>query len=98
MRDIEEIILKTSEVFMKLGFVPTIIGEKQTYGYNGSYHKIDFIKNLDERDFLVIESAANFEEAKNNLYEDSDLLPLDLETEKLISNLEKLLKTYYMEG
>ena len=96
MHDIKEIKLRTSEVFKKLGFFSVILEEKQTYKHNGSYYRIDFIENLDNRDFLIIESAMNFDETKNNLFEDSDLLPLDIGIDKLMSELETLLKTHYM--
>lgn len=87
----DRIFKKIKDLFEELGFETVIINE-QLYSQDGSYYKITYVEGLKA---IVIESAANYDEAKNKVFEDSDLYPISLgEDEILIKLRNDLMKDY----
>jgi hypothetical protein len=58
----------------------------------GSYYRFTFIEAFRA---YVIESASNYEEAKNNLFEDGDLFSIDVDEKDFVEKLRADLIKYY---
>ena len=89
-----DIISKSAEVFLSLGFSLVQINGKTAYELGGSYFKFSLVKSLNS---YVIESADSLSDAKKNLYEDSDLIPADTDEDNILTRLRELLTMYYAD-
>lgn len=87
-----EIGTKIDNVLSELGFEIVEIDGKELYHYKASYFKITYI---DDFKAYVIEYANNYEEAKNNVFEDGDIYSMDLGENELIEKLKADLIKYY---
>ena len=81
-----------SELFNELGLVPTMVGTTQSYEINGCYIKFSYVAGL--RCF-VIEYAENSNNAKKNIYEDTDLFSVELGCEGILVELRKVFIEHY---
>lgn len=89
----EEIITKVENVFFELGFTEKIMDKKRYLVYQNCYCIVTFIKDLSA---FVIESADNYEDAKNCVLEDGDLYFLDTTETELLSKIKNDLLNDYM--
>jgi len=90
MKNIE---LKIDILMLELGFEKIKVNNVLNYFFNGSYYKVNY---FDELKSYVIESASNYTEAVNNVYEDSDIYPISLDEKKILEELRKDLIKYYI--
>jgi|BioPla2DNA2_1021312.scaffolds.fasta_scaffold15119_4 hypothetical protein len=89
-----DILKQIDNVLHDLGFeVVEINGNKLYHNKNkGSYYRFTFIEAFRA---YVIESASNYEEAKNNLFEDGDLFSIDVDEKDFVEKLRADLIKYY---
>lgn len=90
-----ELLLNINNIFKELGcFEEVIINDRINYkNTNGHFHRIDFSQSLG----IIIESALNYEDAMNNLYEDSSVFSLKIGKNELIDSIKSELMEYYVE-
>jgi len=88
-----DIELKSREIFLSLGFSLVQINGHSVYEFEGNYYMFSFVSGLNG---FVIESALSLSDAKKNLYEDSDLIPIDKDEEDFLITLKDLLIKYYV--
>lgn len=87
-----EISTKIDNVLRELGFEIIEIDGKGLYHHKGNYYKFTYI---DDFKAYVIEYANNYEEAKNNVFEDGDTYSIDLGENEFIEKLKADLIKYY---
>lgn len=90
MKNIEE---KIDILMVELGFEKVKVNNILNYLVNSTYYKVNYFEELKS---YVIESASNYTEAVNNLYEDSDIYPISLGEKKILEELRKDLIKYYI--
>jgi len=90
---ISRVDIKAKALLVGLGFKRVIIGVEEVYEYKGKYHKLNFVAGLGG---FVIECATSLDEARKNLYEDSDILQVSAGEEELLKQLQHLIVEYYL--
>ena len=92
---INELIDRVENIFLRLGFSPVFVGEKQLryFRYKDCYCRV---ASLEEWNAIVIESADNMVDAENQLLEDGELYYLDTPEKSLLSQIEEDINMYYM--
>ena len=88
----ENMIRKMEMVFETLGWNRAVVNEVENFELNGVYVKITLHNWLNS---YILESADSIEDAKNNLYEDSDLYSLDGNEEEILKEMEQSLRNNY---
>lgn len=83
---------KIANALRELGYEIVEIDGKELYHHKGSYYKFTYINDFKA---YVIEYANNYEEAKNNVFEDGDSYSIDLGENELIEKLKADLIKYY---
>lgn len=85
---------KMEDIFKELGFEEAIINDKTVYTYHDRYYRLDYMGSTFQ--CFVIESAANYDEATKNLFEDDETYPVKLGEESVLSLFREDLKKYHM--
>lgn len=86
------ISIKIDNVLRELGFEFIEIDGNGLYHHKGNYYKFTYI---DDFKAYVIEHANNYEEAKNNVFEDADTYSMHLGENEFIEKLKADLIKYY---
>lgn len=83
------------KILEEMDFEKLYIGDKKVYKNNrtGWYHYITYVNGLKS---YIIESAENYAEAENSLFEDSDLYPISLGEEVILAKFRDDLDKYYL--
>lgn len=84
---------RLSCVFEELGFDKTVLNNKELFLHKENYYIITYISKF--RSF-VIEYANNFQDAKNNVFEDGDIFSIDLTEDQIIQEFREILIQYYL--
>ncbi len=90
---INQIETQANDLFIKLGFVPCMINKTSVYEYKGQYYKFTFVNGLKS---YIIEYANDIHDAQKNLYEDTDIIPIDLGLDGFITELDGILQKFYL--
>ena len=84
---------KLSNLLISLGFEVENINDVKTYKYKDSYYRFTFVEGIGG---VVLEYAENLEDAKKNLYEDSDIFRTDMDQEQLLNHIENIIRKRYL--
>jgi len=80
-----EIIAVIDSILRESGFEVVIIDGKNVYHHEGSYYKFTYINQFEG---YVVEYADNYEDAKNNVFEDGDIYSIDLNENELAEKIK----------
>ena len=88
---------RVEELFIKHGFKPTNLlytPEHIVFVHsNGLYCCVSFVRmpniNGDVKDCVLIEYAGSMHEAKNCMFDDGDMIPLEIPIKQILDELEK---------
>ena len=87
---VEKILIESGAVPTNLG-QETIAPTRTVFHNKNEYYRVDEVL-FDQKPFIVIEWADKVENVINNTMEDTDPLPFDLEDDKMIEYVKKLLR------
>jgi len=85
---------KAHNFLIETGFKFEVINGERIYEHNGHFHKFTHVKGLS---CFVIESAESKDEAINNLYEDSDLIPFSHNEDEVLFAFRNIIMEYYVD-
>ncbi len=92
--DYKKCLDEMDKIFIKLGFIPTIINNIKFMRYKECFCKVTFLKDWN---VYVIETAENYQEAEKGLLEDSGIYNADLSEKELLNQFRLDLIKYYMD-
>lgn len=93
--------VKIEEMLLRLGFEPAIVvfrlsdkyEEIECYKYSGLYCMITFTRHSNTqgefKEWVLIEYADSLYHAEKNMFEDGDMIPLDMPIEQVVFELER---------
>lgn len=86
---------KMEKILEQMGFERFYIGETKLYKNNrtGCYHYITYVNGLKS---YIIESAENYAEVQKNIFEDSDLYPVSLGEDVILTKFKEDLIKYFL--
>lgn len=94
--NINDEMIKITNIFLELGFHYKTIGERQYQYlvYNNCYCKITYLETWSA---FVIEAAHNISDAANGVLEDGDLYFTDVPEDAMLREIREDVIKYYME-
>ncbi len=94
--NINDEMVKITNIFLELGFHYETIGERQYryLVYNNCYCRITYLEMFAA---FVIEAANNISDAANGVLEDGDLYFTDIAEDAMLQEIREDVIKYYME-
>ena len=91
---VKQVEVKARDLFIRLGFKHTIIGTENLFERKGRFYRFTYVNGL--RSFIV-ESALSSTDAMLNVFEDSDSFTVTNGEDALMSQLEFIIRKYYLD-